>query len=44
MSALCGGEWVASGSGRFTNGKTASSSHLRGCWVGLKTDLYKNMF
>jgi hypothetical protein len=39
ISALDGGVWLASHSGRFTLGERAPSTHLTGDWVGPRTGL-----
>jgi hypothetical protein len=38
-SALVGGEWSASGPGRFTPGETAPGTHWKGGWAGPRTGL-----
>jgi hypothetical protein len=36
---LDGGEWLASGTGRFTSRKRAPGTHWIGCWVGPRAGL-----
>jgi hypothetical protein len=38
-SALVGGEWSASGHGRFTPGERTPSTHWIGGWVGPRASL-----
>jgi hypothetical protein len=38
-SALVGGEWSASRTGRLTRGETAHGTHLIGDWVGPRAGL-----
>jgi hypothetical protein len=38
-SALVGGDWPASRSGRFTSGELAPCTHWIGSWVGLRAGL-----
>jgi hypothetical protein len=39
-SALVGGEWLASTSGRFTPGERALGTHLIGGWMSPRAGLY----
>jgi hypothetical protein len=39
MSVLVGGEWSASGPGRFTLGEKAAGTHWIGGWMGPRTGL-----
>jgi hypothetical protein len=43
-SALVGGEWSASLSGRFTSGKSAPDTHWIGGWVGPRAGLVQDNF
>jgi hypothetical protein len=42
-SALNGGEWSASRTGRFTPREKAPDTHWMGGWVGLEADLHTVM-
>jgi hypothetical protein len=39
ISALVGGEWLASRPGHFTSGEIASAKNWIGCWVGPRAGL-----